>query len=243
MMNEPTHSSAQQSTSANTKAIVSQSDRIIALITPLVAPLGYEIVTVELLTHRQKTLRVFIDFADTPQAPDSDTQGEAPSIGIEDCVKVTRALDEPLDLIPEMESIFQGAYELEVSSPGVDRPLRQAKDFERFKDRQIRVHTYRPLTAGEIGNGEYAAKNPKQKNFLGILKGLNGERIALDLKDSSRGAKEKTRKGKTKSKAEANAKPQSATKTEILIPLSLVSKANLEPVFDFESSSSKAVEI
>ena len=98
--------------------------------TPLVAPLGYEIVTIELLTHKQKTLRIFIDFAETPKA---DAKGEIPLIGIEDCVKVARALDEPLDLIPEVETAFQSTYELEVSSPGVDRPLRQAKDFERFQ--------------------------------------------------------------------------------------------------------------
>jgi ribosome maturation factor RimP len=232
-MNEQ-HQSVQQQSTTNSKAnlsgSVSQSDRLIALINPLIAPLGYEIVTVELLTHKQKTLRIFIDFAETPKA---DAKGVVPSIGIEDCVKVAQTLDEPLDLIPEVEAIFQSTYELEVSSPGVDRPLRQAKDFERFKERQIRVHTYRPLNAEELGNAEYAAKNPKQKNFLGYLKGLDGERIVLVSGDASGDAKSKNKKSKAKQKA----KPRSPTETQVFIPLSLVSKANLEPVFDFSSSS------
>ena len=231
-MNEQ-NQSVQQSTNTSAEkpnANLSQSDRMIALMTPLIAPLGYEIVTIELLTHKQKTLRLFIDFAETPKA---DAKGEVRGIGIEDCVKVARALDEPLDLIPEVEAIFQSTYELEVSSPGVDRPLRQAKDFERFKDRQVRVHTFRPLSAAEIGNAEYAAKNPKQKNFLGYLKGLDGERIALVLENSSGDANSKNKKSKAKQKA----KPHSPTGTEVFIPLVLVSKANLEPIFDFSNSS------
>ena len=207
-----------------------QSERLIALINPLIATLGYEIVTVELLTHKQKTLRIFIDFSETPKA---DAKGNVASIGIEDCVKVARLLDEPLDLIPEVEAIFQSTYELEVSSPGVDRPLRQAKDFERFKERQVRIHTFRPLSAEEIGHAEYAAKNPKQKNFLGYLKGLDGERIALVLENSSGDANSKNKKSKAKQKA----KPHSPTGTEVFIPLVLVSKANLEPIFDFSDSS------
>ena len=208
-----------------------QSERLIALINPLIATLGYEIVTVELLTHKQKTLRIFIDFSETPKA---DAKGNVASIGIEDCVKVARLLDEPLDLIPEVEAIFQSTYELEVSSPGVDRPLRQAKDFERFKERQVRIHSFRPLSAEEIGHAEYAAKNPKQKNFLGLLKGLDGERILLVLPASGNMSGDAKIKNK-KSKAKQKAKPHSPTETQVFIPLSLVSKANLEPVFDFDS--------
>lgn len=228
-MNEQ-NQSVQNTATANPKATLSQSERLIALMTPLVASLGYEIVAIELLTHKQKTLRVFIDFAETPPA---DANGVIPSIGIEDCVNATRALDEPLDLIPEVEAAFHGPYELEVSSPGVDRPLRQAKDFERFKERQVRIHTFRPLNSEEIGNADYAAKNPKQKNFLGCLKGLDGERISLVIGDLSGDAKNKNKKSKAKHKA----KPHSSAETLVFIPLSLVSKANLEPVFDFDSST------
>jgi ribosome maturation factor RimP len=142
----------------------SVSDRLIELMGPMIESLGYEIVHVEVQTHREKTLRIFIDF--------NEAQTNGKGIGIEDCVKVARFLDEPLDQHQEIDSIFHGTYELEVSSPGVDRPLRQAKDFERFKDRQVRIHTFRPLNAEEIQNEAYLAKNPRQKNFLGLLKGF-----------------------------------------------------------------------
>lgn len=176
--------------------------RLIEIITPLIAPLGYEVVHVEIQTHRHKVLRLFIDFSETPKA---EASGKIPAIGIEDCVKVTKALDEPLDQNSEVEALFHGAYELEVSSPGVDRPLRQKKDYERFAGRSVRLHTFRALSQDEMGNAAYFAKNPKQKNFIGVLKGLSGDRLLLAAGDA-----------------------------EITIPLPLISKANLEPVFDFD---------
>jgi len=177
----------------------SVEQRLIELITPVIAPMGYEVVHVEVQTHRQKTLRLFIDFA-------GETGDGEKTVGIEDCVKVTKALDEYLDRSTEVESIFHGAYELEVSSPGVDRPLRQKKDYERFAGRKVRLHTFRPLSSEEMGNAAYFAKNPKQKNFTGVLKGLNGDRVLLEVKESV---------------------------TEISIPFSLISKGNLEPRFEF----------
>jgi len=148
--------------------------KLIEMITPLIGPMGYEVVHVEILTHRKGTLRVFIDFADSGN-------GTQKSVGIEDCVKVTRALDEFLDQSSEMEMIFRGAYELEVSSPGIDRPLRQRKDYERFAGRNVRLHTFRPLSSEEMGNAAYFEKNPKQKNFAGVLKGLKDDRVLLEV--------------------------------------------------------------
>lgn len=194
-------------------------NNLIDIITRLIAPLGYEVVHVEVQTHRQKTLRLFIDFAETPKA---DEKGEIPGIGIEDCVKVTKALDEPLDQVSEIEGIFRGAYELEVSSPGVDRPLRQKKDFERFVGRQIRLHTFRALSEDEIGNAEYFAHNSKQKNFIGELQGLSGERVKLALGQMDSAGSKKKKKVTEKAR------------TEITIPFTLISKANLEPVFEFQ---------
>src|SRR5689334_4733847 len=110
-------------------------DHLIQLISPWVAPLGYQIIHLEVQTHRQKVLRIFIDYL--------DSHGEK-TIGIDDCVQVSRALDERLDQIPEIEATFRGTYELEVSSPGVDRPLRSATDFTRFAGREVRIHVYRP---------------------------------------------------------------------------------------------------
>jgi ribosome maturation factor RimP len=205
-----------QSSSDAKKPAGSVSDRLIDLIGPMIESLGYEIVHVEVQTHREKTLRIFIDF--------NEAQANGKGIGIEDCVKVARSLDEPLDQHQEIDSIFQGTYELEVSSPGVDRPLRQAKDFERFKDRQVRIHTFRPLNAEEIQNEAYLTKNPRQKNFLGLLKGFKNDRISLQV-----GNEVLVKKGKKEKKLAAG----ELAGLEISIPLNLVSKANLEPVFDF----------
>jgi ribosome maturation factor RimP len=211
---------ANSSTTKSENSAKTSVDNLIEIIDRLIAPLGYEVVHLELQTHRQKTLRVFIDFAD----------GNDKTIGIEDCVAVTRALDEPLDQISEIESILHGAYELEVSSPGVDRPLRQAKDFQRFAHSEVRIHTFRPLTADELGNASYFSKNPKQKNFFGTLLGINGDKVQLAVSPGP-----SAEKGKSKRKPKTNKEAETGTSAEISIPLPLISKANLEPKFDFGS--------
>jgi ribosome maturation factor RimP len=211
-----------------------QEERLIALISPIIAPLGFEIVHIEVHNQRHKVLRIFIDRLLQP-GEDSEK-----GIGIQDCVDVTKALGEPLDQLPEVEEVFKGPYELEVSSPGVDRPLRTERDYERFSGREVRIHTFRSLTAEEIQNASYQERNPKQKNFVGSLKGLvrssSGEAAGVRLfipkgdpkADSGKGAKlKKGQKRSLKKAAEAE-----AAGDEILIPLHLVSKANLEPHFD-----------
>lgn len=174
--------------------------KLIEVIAPLIAPLGYEVVHVEVQTHRQKTLRLFIDFAHA-----------ARTVGIEDCVKVAKALDAPLEQNSEIDSIFHGPYELEVSSPGIERPLRQKKDYERFAGKSVRLHTFRALSPEETGNEAYSARNPKQKNFTGALKGLDGDRVLLAVETA-----------------------------EIRIPLGLISKANLAPVSELDNPTKQS---
>jgi ribosome maturation factor RimP len=173
--------------------VADTTNQLIQQISTLIEPHGYEVVHVEALTQRQKTLRIFIDF----------TTANGQRIGVEDCAKVSHLLDVPLENDPLVERIFKGAYELEVSSPGVDRPLRKAEDYNRFAGSEIRVHVFRPLTADELGNGTYQAKNPKQKNFIGKLIGLKNQKVMMDIGGIS-----------------------------IEIPFDLVTKANLEPRFD-----------
>lgn len=184
-------------------------DRLLARLNELVVGLGYEIVHLEIQIQREKILRLFIDWMDNA---DSEK-----TIGIEDCAKVSRTLDEPLEGLAEMEAVFKGAaYELEVSSPGVDRPLRREQDYQRFSGRNVRLNTFRPLNGDELGDAAYATQNPKQKNFMGELLGLDKENgtAKVLLKSSIGGAK-------------------------IRIPLSLVAKANLDPEFDFEGKNPK----
>lgn len=174
------------------------TETLIQTLEPIVQPLGYEIVHVEIQTHRQKTLRVFI----------ARTDGKG--VGIEDCVTVTKALDGPLDNDSTVSSMFSGGYELEVSSPGLDRPLRTEKDFRTFAGNRVRIHTFRPLQESEIGDAEYLSKNPRQKNFLGLLLGIGPQGVSLKVDQKT-----------------------------VSIPLNLVSKASLDPEFAFDSKESE----
>lgn len=189
-----------------TQNTASLESRLSAFVGAVIEPMGYEVVWLEVVPHKpNRTLRVFIDFV-TP------TEGTA--IGIEDCVRVTKALDQPLEALAESEPSFSQTYDLEVSSPGVDRPLKREKDYTRFKGRRIRVHTFRALASNEIGDAAYGAKNPKQKNFLGELIELDNPEHSLET-------------------AAIRLRLEN-TGPEIRIPLKLVSKAHLDPIFDFE---------
>ncbi len=208
-------------------------DHFIHLIDPLLEPHGYEIVHLEVHTHRQKILRLFID-----RNIDSITDpklAHAP-IGIEDCTRASRILDEPLDLMPEVESAFKGAFELEVSSPGVDRPLRKPKDFVRFKGKDARIHTFRPLKNEELENPNYSKKNAKQKNFLGTLDGFESDKILLRVTENHDSPLTRVKLGKKKTKKQL-ADEANASGMIIRIPLVLVSKANIEPHFEFPARS------
>ncbi len=188
--------------------------------------MGYEVVYVELEAGRNKTLRLFIDQLDP-------TQG---SIGVNDCVKVTRALDEPLEAASNIDPWLNTEYELEVSSPGVDRPLRREKDFIRFVGRETRLTTLRPLSSGELANEDYAKRNPKQKNFIGEIAGFEGGAILLKVSASMGSVKTQAQPKKGAKKQQTAA---AAPIDLIRLPLSLVAKANLEPDFDLTADDSE----
>ena len=183
-----------------------------AFVEEKLSKLGYELVAIEVINHREKTLRLFID--------------QPTGISIEDCVKVTHELDEPLESSDVAMAVFKGPYELEVSSPGVDRPLQKAADFTRFIGSIARVQTHRALSAEEVGEETqavtYITKNSKQKNFYGILRGFETQTNSILFGVS----------------------PEDGTKkikheTLIRIPLELAAKAHLEPIIDLPEESKK----
>lgn len=175
-----------------------REQRLIDRLGELLAPLGFEVIHIEVLNQRHCRLRVFIDRLDRSVS----------GVTVDDCVAVSRALDKPLEGMPEIDSLFRGSYQLEVSSPGVDRPLRRPADFERFRGRDVRIHVCRALTESEIEDADYLRRNPMQKNFLGNLAGVRGEKVLLSIPHGSAGA------------------------ASVAIPLELISKANLEPRFE-----------
>lgn len=137
-----------------------------------VEAIGYWVAFAEMAP---KILRIYID------RPVSDlTSG---TIGVEDCAKVSRELDEKLDSLAYIETIFPKGYDLEVSSPGLERPVKKQRDFERFLGREAKIQTLRPLTGEELANPDYSARNPKQKNFIGQLVRCADEAVYLSVID------------------------------------------------------------
>src|SRR5216110_2737845 len=90
------------------------------------------------------------------------------SVSVEDCAHVSRELSAILDV----EDVVPTAYTLEVSSPGLDRPLRHARDYARFAGRRAKI------VMREIVDG--------QKYFKGQLAGVDGDAVLIDGEDGKR---------------------------------------------------------
>lgn len=87
-------------------------------------------------------------------------------ITVEECAKMNEVVGEALD----REDFMDENYILEVSSPGLDRPLKTKNDFARIKGKRIRVHTFVPID--------------EKKEFVGILETVDDEGIAVFVKDT-----------------------------------------------------------
>jgi ribosome maturation factor RimP len=124
------------------------NEMVANLAEPHAAALGLEVVDVQFLREGgQRILRVLID-----------REG---GISLDDCEALSKVLGEELD---RADPIPYG-YCLEVSSPGVERPLKKEQDFRRFAGRLINCRLYSPLQG--------------RKNFSGILLGLEGHDVLL----------------------------------------------------------------
>jgi len=189
-------------------------------ISVLLESAGYELVHLEFHLGRHKVIRIFIE----------KREWDLDGITVEDCAKVTHLLDQPLESLPEVESLFKGAYDLEVSSPGVDRFLNRIADLQRFEGREVRLHIRAALSAEECENPEFAKAHPRQVSFLGILRGWS-ETAKLKLEvlkdDGSAGAGKKAGKPSPSSK-----KKKAEPHPLISIPLERILKVQLEPEYD-----------
>ena len=137
------------------------SDRIAAMIEPALTAMGYEIVRVQLggghnRSGRSATLQIMCDRLD----------GQA--LTLDDCAEISRLASAVLDV----EDPIAGGYTLEVSSPGLDRPLTRPKDFERFAGAEARVELSLPVDG--------------QRRFKGVLRGLDDEAVVLETGDGRR---------------------------------------------------------
>jgi ribosome maturation factor RimP len=126
--------------------------------------LGLEIFDVEWKIGKQRLLRVYIDRVPDPADP-SNAESNA-AIGIKDCERVS----EQLSVILDVEDLVPGpAYVLEVSSPGLDRKLIKAADYERFAGRLARIWVNEPVE--------------NQKFLEGRLAGYADGNVRLAVKD------------------------------------------------------------
>ena len=124
------------------------------MIEPEVQNLGYELVRVCMIGGTSDpTLQVMAERSDTRQ------------LDIADCERISRRLSDVLDLCDPIE----GSYRLEVSSPGIDRPLTRLKDYADWAGHEARV------TLAEPRDG--------RRQFTGTLEGLDGDKIKVFAKD------------------------------------------------------------
>lgn len=133
------------------------ADRARALLEPVLQRDGYELVEVEWSRGGGRwTLRLFID-----------REG---GVGIDDCQNVSRTVEPMLDV----EDFIEPAYDLEVSSPGLDRPLRKPEHFVRWAGQRVVVKAYGPLA-------DTAPGSPARKSWTGVLRGFEDRSVLVDV--------------------------------------------------------------
>jgi ribosome maturation factor RimP len=134
---------------------MSQEDKIRDLISPALESAGFELVRAQITDENQKTLQIMAERIDEE------------NMTVEDCANISREISAILDV----EDPISGAYSLEVSSPGIDRPLVRLKDFERFAGFDARVDM-NFLVEG-------------RKKFKGKLLGIEDDKISIRVKEET----------------------------------------------------------
>lgn len=132
------------------------SEQIAKLIGPIADELGYELVRVQIQGGaRRATLQIMAERRDRT------------AMIVEDCARLSRAISNLLD---EVDPIA-GEYTLEVSSPGIDRPLMKRADYERFLGHEVKIETNAAVDG--------------RKRFHGTIAALDGDTVMLDSEGST----------------------------------------------------------
>lgn len=126
---------------------VDLAERVKGLIEPTIDDLGYELVRVVIQGTQRQTIQVMIDRKD------------GASLSVDDCAVVSRALSACMDV----QDPIQGAYNLEVSSPGIDRPLTREKDYHVWKGFDAKIETKTTIDG--------------RRRFTGLLDGFDTDRV------------------------------------------------------------------
>lgn len=130
--------------------MVTAEEKVRGIAKPIVDSLGYELIDVEYLAGGNRAkLRLFID--------------KEGGVTLDDCEKASRYVGYALDVEDPMST----SYVLEVSSPGLDRPLKKPSDYERYKGRLVKIKTKVPVN--------------NQMVFIGRLSGIINEKVKIKL--------------------------------------------------------------
>lgn len=132
--------------------------RLAEIVTPAIEALGFELVRIRMMGGKTRTLQIM---ADRPEG----------GIVVADCARISTAVSATLDV----EDPISDAYNLEVSSPGIDRPLTRLKDFDIWQGYEARLETT------ELIDG--------RRRFKGVLAGTEGDEVLITIEEGTIGLK------------------------------------------------------
>ncbi|MFC3057900.1 ribosome maturation factor RimP [Paenirhodobacter populi] len=124
--------------------------RLAEIVAPVIEGMGYELVRLRMQGGRHPLLQIM---ADKPEG----------GIDVEDCAAISTAVSAVLDVDDPIED----KYTLEVSSPGIDRPLTRLKDFDIWADYEARIETTEQIDG--------------QRRFKGMLRGTEGDEVLIEI--------------------------------------------------------------
>ena len=130
--------------------------RMAEILTPVIEGMGFEVVRIRLMGGKTKTLQIM---AERPEG----------GIEVDECAEISSGISAVLDV----EDPLDEAYTLEVSSPGIDRPLTRLKDFETFEGYEAKIETTDMIDG--------------RRRFKGVLAGVEGDDILLNIDEGTIG--------------------------------------------------------
>ncbi|MDF2140380.1 ribosome maturation factor RimP [Paenirhodobacter sp. CAU 1674] len=126
--------------------------RLAEIVTPTIEGLGFELVRIRLQGGKTATLQIM---ADRPEG----------GIVVDDCARISTAVSAVLDV----EDPIEDNYHLEVSSPGIDRPLTRLKDFDVWEGYEAKIETSEPIDG--------------RRRFKGIVRGTEGDEVLIEIEE------------------------------------------------------------
>ena len=124
--------------------------RILLIAKPIIQDMGFEVIRIRLIDGKSKLIQIMID---SPKM----------NITVDDCANISNELSAAIDV----EDPYEDAFNLEVSSPGIDRPLTRLCDFDQWSGYEAKLETTTAIEG--------------QKRFKGILSGIDGDEVLIKL--------------------------------------------------------------